>query len=64
MKAANSCKCNVFLEKDGRKVTAKSILGVLSLAIVKGSQITIITEGEGEEEALEKLTAFVNNLED
>lgn len=63
-KIASSLKCEVFLEKDGRKINAKSILGVLSLAITKDSKIDIITEGEGEEEGLEKLVKFVNELTD
>lgn len=63
-KMANACVCEVSLEKDGKKVNAKSILGILSLGIVKGSQVTIITEGEGEAEALAKLVDFVENLEE
>lgn len=63
-KLATGLKCDVYLEKEGRKINAKSILGVLSLAIGKGNEIDIITEGEGEEEGLAKLVEFVNNLED
>lgn len=63
-KIATSLKCEVYLEKDGKKINAKSILGVLSLAIVKDSKIDIITEGEGEVEGLEKLVTFVNELTD
>lgn len=63
-KLATSLKCDVFLEKEGKKVNAKSILGVLSLAIGKGNQVDVITEGEGEEEGLAKLVEFVNNLDD
>lgn len=61
-KLANSCPCDVFIEKDEKKVNAKSILGVLSLAIVMDSEITIITEGEEEESSLKKLVDFVNEL--
>jgi len=61
-KIASSLKCEVFIEKDEKKINAKSILGVLSLAIVKDSKIDIITEGEGEEEGLEKLVKFVKDL--
>lgn len=63
-KLATSLKCDVFLEKEGKKVNAKSILGVLSLAIGKGNQVDVITEGDGEEEGLAKLVEFVNNLDD
>jgi len=60
---ASSLPCDVYLEKDGKKVIGKSILGVLSLAITKGNQIDIITEGEGGEEGLVKLVEFIENLE-
>ena len=63
-KLANTCACEVFVEKDGKKINAKSILGVLSLAIVTDSEITIITEGENETESLGKLVEFINNLEE
>lgn len=61
-KLANTCPCEVMVEKDGKKINAKSILGVLSLAIVMDSEITIITDGEQEEECLGKLVDFINNL--
>ncbi len=63
-KLANTCPCEVSIEKDGKKINAKSILGVLSLAIVTDSEITIITEGENEEESLAKLVDFINNLDE
>ncbi len=63
-KLATGMKCDVYLEKEGKKVNAKSILGVLSLAIGKGNQVDIITEGEDEEEGLLKLVDFVNSLDD
>lgn len=56
--------CEVFLEKDGKKANAKSILGVLSLAIGKGSVVDIITEGEDEEASLKVLVEFVEGLND
>lgn len=64
VKVATALDCNVFLEKDGKKVDAKSILGLLMLGIGKGSSVDIITEGDGEEEGLTKLVSFVENLED
>ena len=52
---ANEYKCS----KDERRVNAKSLLGVLSLGIVKGTPITIIADGSDEEEAVEALTALI-----
>lgn len=64
VKLATSQACDVYIEKDGKTVTAKSILGVLSLAVTQGSTIKIFTEGSNELEALDKLVEFVGNLED
>lgn len=63
VKLASEQACEVFVEKNGTRVTAKSILGVLSLAISKGSVINIITDGQGEEEAIELLLDYVRNAE-
>lgn len=63
-KLASSQKCNVYLKKEDKKVNAKSILGILSLAISKGSVIEIITEGEDEKLALITLVDYVNALTD
>lgn len=49
---ANSYKCHVWVENGDRKVSAKSLLGVLSLGIAKGMEITIIADGEDEEDAI------------
>jgi len=64
VKLASGQVCDVFIEKDGRQVTAKSILGVLSLAISNGSTVTVSTDGQGEEESLKKLVEFIESLAD
>ena len=56
---ANEYKCSIWVEKDERRVNAKSLLGVLSLGIVKGTSITIIADGSDEEEAVTALTALI-----
>ncbi|MCF8019716.1 catabolite repression HPr-like protein [Petrocella atlantisensis] len=63
-KLATAQKCEVFLEKDGNKINAKSILGILTLAIGQGSKVTIITDGVNEEASLKELVDFVGQLED
>ena len=55
---ANEYKCSIWVEKDERRVNAKSLLGVLSLGIVKGTPITVIADGSDEEEAVTALTAL------
>ena len=54
---ANEYKCSIWVEKDERRVNAKSLLGVLG--IVKGTSITIIADGSDEEEAVTALTALI-----
>lgn len=56
---ANSYKCSVWVERDDRRVNAKSLLGVLSLGIVKGMTVTLIADGPDEETALNGLSALV-----
>ncbi len=57
---ANSYKCSIWVEKDDRRVNAKSLLGVLSLGIVKGMTITLIADGPDEAEALEGIATLVD----
>ena len=60
---ANEFKCSVWVEKDDRRVNAKSLLGVLSLGIVKGTTITLIADGSDEKEAVEALAELVRSGE-
>lgn len=56
---ANRFSADVYIEKDGKKVNAKSIMGVMSLAIHAGAVITIYADGSDEQEALNKLVHYV-----
>lgn len=58
---ANEFKSGIWVEKEERRVNAKSLLGVLSLGIVKGTAITVIADGADETEAVEALVALINN---
>lgn len=57
---ATSFKSSIWVEKEDRRVNAKSLLGVLSLGIVKDMTITLIADGPDESEALEALTSLIN----
>ncbi|MBQ2825585.1 MAG: HPr family phosphocarrier protein [Clostridia bacterium] len=57
---ANSYKSSIWVEKEDRRVNAKSLLGVLSLGIVKGMTITLIADGIDESDALEGLSTLIN----
>lgn len=50
---------DVFLEKDGKRVNAKSIMGLMSLAVSSGATISLIADGKDEEEAISTLKAFI-----
>lgn len=58
---ANRFHSEIFLEKDGKKVNAKSIMGLMSLAVNTGSEIKLYAEGNDEEAAIEALVKFVQN---
>ena len=58
---ANSYPCSIWIEKDDRKVNAKSLLGVLSMGIAKGMSVTLVADGQGEENAIEGLVALINS---
>ena len=58
---ANEFKSGIWVEKEERRVNAKSLLGVLSLGIVKGPTITLIADGSDEEAALAALVDLVDN---
>ena len=58
---ANEFKSSIWVEKEERRVNAKSLLGVLSLGIVKGTTITLIADGPDAKEAVEALAQLVDN---
>ena len=58
---ANEYKSSVWVEKDDRRVNAKSLLGVLSLGIVKGTAINLIADGPDEEAAINALVELINS---
>ena len=58
---ANTYKSSIWVEKDERKVNAKSLLGVLSLGIAKDMTVTLIADGQDEEEAVAGIVALVNS---
>lgn len=57
---ANSFKSSIWIEKDDRKVNAKSLLGVLSMGIAQGMTITLVADGQDENSAIDALVTLVN----
>ena len=58
---ANEFKSSIWVEKEERRVNAKSLLGVLSLGIVKGTAITIVADGADEEAAVATLSELIDS---
>jgi phosphocarrier protein len=58
---ASQFPCEVWLTRNGRRVNAKSIMGVMMLAAAKGASINIETTGEQEQEAMQSLLALIND---
>ena len=56
---ASQYPCEVWLSRNGRRVNAKSIMGVMMLAAAKGSTINIETTGDKEQEAMTALVALI-----
>jgi catabolite repression HPr-like protein len=60
---ANRYAADVFIERDNKKVNAKSIMGVMSLAVGTGVEITISAEGPDADEAVKSLVQMVEREE-
>ena len=58
---ANEFKSSIWIEKEERRVNAKSLLGVLSLGVAKGTTINIIAEGPDEVEAVDTLCTLIDS---
>lgn len=56
---ATQYKCDVWLERDGRRVNAKSIMGVMMLAASQGTRLAVETEGEDAEPALQAIIELI-----
>jgi phosphocarrier protein HPr len=58
---ANDFSANIFMEKDGNRINAKSIMGIITLGATHKSKIKIITEGDDEGPALDAIAALFEN---
>lgn len=64
VKKASSFKSDVSLEFNGKKANVKSLIGVLSLGVTKGSTVNVIVSGDDETLALEEVVKLINSLEE
>ncbi|HLR53593.1 MAG TPA: HPr family phosphocarrier protein [Pseudogracilibacillus sp.] len=58
---ANKFEADLFLEKDGKRINAKSIMGLMTLALAKGEDVSIIADGPDESDAMEQLSQFISS---
>ena len=58
---ANEFKSSIWIEKEERRVNAKSLLGILSLGIVGGTNVTVIADGADEKAAVDALIELVDS---
>lgn len=58
---ANTYRSGVWVVKDDRKVSAKSLLGVLSIGIAKGMTITLVADGDDEQAAIDGLVELIES---
>ena len=63
VQVASQYDSTVYLETEGRRVNAKSIMGMMSLAASLGTEIRIITDGSDEEQAMAGMEAYLSNPE-
>ena len=61
VKLANRYNCDIWVVKDDEEINGKSIMGLMMLAAAQGTVITVTTEGEDAEDALEKITELVTS---
>jgi phosphocarrier protein HPr len=59
-KLASSFACDVFMSRNGRRINAKSIMGVMMLAAGMGTEVEIETDGDNEAKAMQALVELIN----
>lgn len=59
VKAVKPFACKITIEKDGKEVDAKRLMAIMSLGVKQGMEITLRTDGEGEEEAMTAISTFL-----
>lgn len=63
VKKSSEYKSEIYIEKDGIKINAKSIMGLMAIGISKGDEVDIVAEGLDEEQAVDEITGFLEELQ-
>ena len=61
VKMANKFPCEILVQKDDQEINGKSIMGIMMLALTKGTTITIKADGQKEKEAVKKIAELIEN---
>ena len=61
VQVASKHASNIYLESEGRKVNAKSIMGMMTLGLTAGETVTVTAEGEDEVQAIDKIEEYLSN---
>lgn len=61
VKVANDFNSEIFMEKNGNKINAKSIMGIITLGAAYNSTLSVVAEGEDEKEAVEAISQLFEN---
>ena len=61
VKMANQFPCEILVQKDDQEINGKSIMGIMMLALTKGTTITIKADGQKEKEAVKKIAELIEN---
>ena len=60
VQVASQYESSVYIETDGKKVNAKSIMGMMSLALGSGEAVKVIADGKDEEEAIQSMEEYLS----
>ncbi len=63
VQVASRYESSIYVECEDKKVNAKSIMGMMSLGIAAGEEVTVIANGEDEEEAIENIEKYLSSKE-
>lgn len=61
VQTASQFESSVYIECEDKKVNAKSIMGMMSLGLAAGEEVVVTTDGSDEEQAMEKIEAYLNS---
>jgi len=59
VQVASKHDCTVYIKAEGKKVNAKSIMGMMSLGLDSGEEVTVIADGEDEQQAVADIEAYL-----